>query len=96
MVIGTCRFELVLDGNRSLKGKRSVIAPVLARLRRRFNVAAAEVDAHDHHELAVIGFAVVANDTPQASRVIESVMAWVDAEADAPLGGYEVEYLHVF
>ena len=96
MVLGTCRFELLLDDNASLKGKRSVVVPVVAHLRRRFHVAAAEVDAMDDHTRAIIGFAVVANEVAHASRMVESVMAWVDTEAEAPLGHYEVEYLHVF
>ena len=96
MVVGTCRFELLLEDNASLKGKRSVVVPVVAHLRRRFHVAAAEVDALDDHARAIIGFAVVANEVAHASRMVETVMAWVDSEAEAPLGGYEVDYLHVF
>ena len=96
VVVGTCRFELLLEGNRSLKGKRSVVVPVIAQLRRRFHVAAAEVDAQDDHARAIVGFAVVANEVAHASRMVEVVMAWVDTAAEAPLGGCEVEYLHVF
>ena len=58
MVIGVCRFELVLEDNCSLKGKRSVIRPLVAHVRQRFNVAIAEVDDHDDWERAVLGFAV--------------------------------------
>jgi uncharacterized protein YlxP (DUF503 family) len=41
MVIGICNVELHLPGNGSLKGKRSILKPLLARLRREFNLAAA-------------------------------------------------------
>jgi len=46
MIIGACSVELHLPGNGSLKGKRGILKPLLAHLRRRFNLAAAEV-AHN-------------------------------------------------
>jgi uncharacterized protein YlxP (DUF503 family) len=47
MVIGACRVRLHLPGNQSLKGKRSRLKPILARLPREFNLAAAEIDLQD-------------------------------------------------
>ncbi len=45
MIIGACTITLQLYGLRSLKEKRSIVKSVLARMRSKFNVAAAEVDA---------------------------------------------------
>ena len=47
MVVGVCTVQLEIFGNESLKGKRSVVKPILARVRDHFNVAAAEVDDLD-------------------------------------------------
>ena len=45
MVIGACQLQLHLPGGASLKEKRALIKPLLVRLHREFNVAAAEVDS---------------------------------------------------
>ncbi len=63
MIIGTCLIELHLEGNESLKGKRSVLKPLLARLHKEFNVSAAEIDHQDRWQAASIALACVANDT---------------------------------
>jgi uncharacterized protein YlxP (DUF503 family) len=96
VVIGVCRFELVLEDNCSLKGKRSVIRPLVAHVRQRFNVAIAEIDDHDDWERAVLGFAVVSTDAAQTSRMVQSVIDFIDMDADAALGFYEVEHIHAF
>ncbi|MSQ42672.1 MAG: DUF503 domain-containing protein [Chloroflexi bacterium] len=96
MVIGVCRFELLLEDNGSLKGKRSVIRPLVAHVRQRFNVAIAEVDDHDDWERAVLGFAVVSTDAAQTSRMVQSVIDFIERDADASLGSYQVEHIHAF
>jgi uncharacterized protein len=69
---GTAVFDLLLPGDsRSLKVKRSYVRPIVAALRR-FEVAAAEVGALDLHGRAEIGIAVVAADTGQVHRVLDS------------------------
>ena len=47
VVIGICTLELSLPGNDSLKDKRSVLKPLVVRMRREFNVSVAEVGEHD-------------------------------------------------
>jgi len=59
------RFELRIPAAQSLKAKRSVLRPVLHRLRER-EVSVAEVGHQDEWQRATIGIAVVA---PQRSRL---------------------------
>jgi len=47
VVIGVCRLQLILPDNHSLKGKRSVVRSICARVRQTFNVAIAEVEDQD-------------------------------------------------
>ncbi|HHN94396.1 MAG TPA: DUF503 domain-containing protein, partial [Anaerolineae bacterium] len=47
MTVGLCSIELYLPGSGSLKGKRSRLKPLLHRLRREFNLAAAETAHND-------------------------------------------------
>jgi uncharacterized protein YlxP (DUF503 family) len=69
---GTAVFDLLLPGDsRSLKTKRSYVRPIVAALRR-YEVAAAEVGALDLHGRTEIGVAVVAAESAQVSRVLDS------------------------
>jgi uncharacterized protein YlxP (DUF503 family) len=78
MFIGACTIELHLPGNGSLKGKRSLLKPLLARLRREFNVAAAEVDYHDVWQSAVVSLVTVANDSGRVHTVLERAVRWIE------------------
>lgn len=94
MVIGIVTLELSIPVNDSLKGKRSVIKPLIARLRREFNVSVAEVDLLDSHRSAIIGVACVSNDKAYAHgllmKVVEDVERW---RIDADLVDYEIELI---
>ncbi len=78
MIIGTCTVELHLEGNGSLKGKRAVLKPLLARLHKEFNVSAAEIDHHDHWRSATIAVACVANDRAHVEQVLNTAVQWIE------------------
>jgi len=78
MVVGACRIELHLPDSRSLKAKRSELKPLLSRLHREFNVAAAEVDCNDVWQTAVIGVVTVSNDSGLAHAVLEQTVRWIE------------------
>jgi uncharacterized protein YlxP (DUF503 family) len=73
MWIGWLELDLLLGDVHSLKAKRSVVRPLVAELRRRFEVAVAEVDALDLHRRAGVGIAAVAADPAQVVRVLDAV-----------------------
>jgi len=61
----------------SLKAKRSVVRPIVAELRRRYDVAAAEVGANDLHRRTEIGVAAVASTAGQVGEVLDSCERFV-------------------
>ena len=71
MVVGTLSLDLLLGDLHSLKEKRSVVRPIVAELRRRFEVAAAETGAVDLHRRSEIAVAVVASTHAHAVEVLE-------------------------
>jgi uncharacterized protein YlxP (DUF503 family) len=73
MWIGWIEFDLLLGDVRSLKEKRSVVRPVIAELRRRFEVSAAEVGHLELHRRAAIGVTVVSADSRHAVEVLDRV-----------------------
>ncbi len=78
MIIGACSIELYIPGNASLKGKRRVLKPLLSRLRREFNVAAAEVDHNDVWQSALIALVSVSNDQGHLHRLMDQAVHWVE------------------
>jgi uncharacterized protein YlxP (DUF503 family) len=70
MVVGTLVADLLLGDVRSLKEKRGVVRPIVAELRRRFEVSAAETGAQQLHRRAEIAVAVVAGDHGHALEVL--------------------------
>jgi uncharacterized protein YlxP (DUF503 family) len=74
MVVGILRLELQVPGNRSLKGKRAALRPLIAALVREFSVSVAEVEHQDSWQQAVLGVCVASSDRRQADRVLQAVL----------------------
>ena len=72
MVVGTLALDVLLGDVHSLKEKRSVVRPIVAELRRRFEVAVAETGAAELHRRAEVGVAVVADSHRHAVEVLEA------------------------
>ncbi len=72
MFVGTLGLDLLLGDVHSLKDKRAVVRPIVAELRRRFEVAAAEAGHLDLHRRALVGVAVVAPDAAHCTHVLDA------------------------
>ena len=72
MWIGWLEFDILLGDVHSLKQKRSAVRPIIAELRRRFSVSAAETGSLDLHRRAGIGVAVVAADRAHVVEVLDA------------------------
>ncbi len=78
MIIGACTLRLHLPGCMSLKSKRSRLKPLLARLHREFNVAAAEVGLQDVWQSADIAVVAVANETAAVEAQLDQIVKWIE------------------
>ena len=72
MFTGSLVADLLLGDVHSLKEKRAVVRPVVAELRRRYAVAAAEVGDADLHRRAQVGVAAVAADAAHVAEVLDA------------------------
>ncbi|HWE88949.1 MAG TPA: DUF503 domain-containing protein [Pseudonocardiaceae bacterium] len=72
MYVGVLELDVLLGDVRSLKQKRSMVRPVLAELRRRFEVAVAEAGHLDLHRRALIGVAAVAADNGHVRELLDA------------------------
>jgi uncharacterized protein YlxP (DUF503 family) len=83
--IGFIEFDLLLGDVHSLKGKRSVVRPLVADLRRKFDVSVAEVGGMDLHRRAEVGASLVAADRRHVVEVLDAVERFVAARPELEL-----------
>ena len=92
MHIGVCKIWLRIPQSHSLKTKRRVIKSLIARLKNRFNIAIAEVEALNTHEAAVLAAVSVSNDVAHLNKLISHVITFIEANVDAELVDYKTEF----
>jgi len=80
--VGALEVELLLGDVRSLKHKRAVVRPLLAELRRRYDVTAAETGEQDLWRRAALGVATVSGTVEQVGRVCDEIERWVWSRPD--------------
>ena len=73
MWVGALEFDLLLGDVHSLKEKRSVVRPLIADVRRRFDLSVAEVDHLELHRRAGVGVAAVSPDRAHLVDVLDAV-----------------------
>ncbi|MBP2323898.1 uncharacterized protein YlxP (DUF503 family) [Kibdelosporangium banguiense] len=72
MYVGALELDILLGDVHSLKQKRSAVRPVIAELRRRFEVSAAEAGHLELHRRALIGVAAVAPDAEHVRDLLDA------------------------
>jgi uncharacterized protein len=73
MWVGALEFDLLLGDVHSLKEKRSLVRPLIADVRRRFDLSVAEVDHLELHRRAGVGVAAVSPDRGHLVDVLDAV-----------------------
>lgn len=69
----------------SLKEKRMVVKSLIAKLRNKFNVSAAETGEQDIHQTVVIGVAAIVAGHGQADSVMEEILHFVEENTEAEI-----------
>ncbi|HLJ92363.1 MAG TPA: DUF503 domain-containing protein [Gemmataceae bacterium] len=91
MIVGSLRVRLLVRESRSLKDKRQVVRSIKDRLRNRYNVSVAEVEAQDHRQLAVLGLAMVSNESGHIRTVLNEIVQALRCHPVAELLDYQLE-----
>ena len=71
-------LKLLLPGCGSLKQKRSLLCPILARRHKEFNLSAAEIGLQDVWQSAWLGCALLSTDADHNARVLNTVVDYVE------------------
>ncbi|WP_370617114.1 DUF503 domain-containing protein [Mumia sp. Pv 4-285] len=77
MWVGTIEFDLLLGDVHTLKEKRSFVRPLVADVRRTFDVSVAETDNQDLYRRATVGVAAVSGDNAHVIDVLDRVEQFV-------------------
>jgi uncharacterized protein len=83
--VGAVELDVLFGEVHSLKQKRSLVRPVIAELRRRFEVAAVEAGHVDLHRRSLIGVAAVAADAGHVREVLDACERLVAGRAELDL-----------
>ncbi len=93
MIVGVLEVELAVFGAVSLKDKRRVVKSLKDRLAHRYNISIAEVDALDSHQRAVLGVAMVANESRYVESCLSKVVDHLRNAREASLVDYSIDFV---
>jgi uncharacterized protein YlxP (DUF503 family) len=91
--VGVLTLELRLENSFSLKDKRQVVRSLKDRLRRKFNVAVAEIDYQELWQRAALAAVTVSSDHNYAEKLLQSVEQEAASLLGSELAGSSVEWL---
>ena len=93
MIVGTLQVRLMIRESRSLKDKRQVVKSIKDKLSNRFNVSVAEIEDQDNRQLAVLGLAMVSNETHHVKVALGQIVEALRSHPVAELVSHELEVL---
>ena len=95
MVIGILRFDLYMDGNRSLKDKRRTLKSLIHRAKSRYNnISIAEVGSNDLLQKATIVISFVSNDKRHVNSMLDQVNGFIESTGVVQMGSRELEIIN--
>lgn len=91
MKIAVLKIRLYAPWVHSLKEKRMIIKSLLAKIRNKFQVSAAEVEEQDVHQILVIGVAAIVPHSAQADSMMDEIIDFVEQNTEAEIVAEERE-----
>ena len=82
MIIVYAEIDCLIYHAQSLKEKRSVIKPLLLKIRRDYNVSIAEIDYQSLWQRTKFAIVTVSNEKQHAEKMIQEVLKVLEANAD--------------
>ena len=97
LYVGACQVRLHLPDSHSLKDKRQVVKSVLAKVRARFEIAAAEVDDLEVWQMATLGLACATNDPAHADDMLQNAARYIEeSRPDVEVTDVHIEVQRAF
>ena len=94
MTVGILSLAFHLPHCHSLKEKRSLIKPIVARLHKEFNISVVEYGCHDSWQSCELLIACAASPGAQAEQILTSVITFFESHwPDLPLTREKIEII---
>ena len=93
MVIGFLSLEIFLPYSHSLKDKRQRLSSLIQRLRKRYNVAFAELDYQKKWQRTTIGIVTLNNQKKVIERLFQRIIADAEQNIDGQILNHQTHYL---
>ena len=94
MWIGWNEFDILLGDVHSLKAKRSVVRPIIADIRRHFQLFAAEVEDAQLHRRTSIGVSLVSSDRSYVEETLTKIEEFVARRPETDLLSSKMRIIH--
>ena len=85
MVLAYAVFDLHLPGCRGLKEKRMIVKSLKSRIRREFEISAAEVGNQDLLQRSTLGVAAIGPDQVPLDQLLQSVLRFVESNLEGEI-----------
>jgi len=85
MNIAVITFRLRAPWVHSLKEKRMIVKSLVAKLRNKFHVSAAEIDEQDVHQIIVIGIAAIVPHNAMADSLMDEISEFMELNTEAEI-----------
>ena len=91
MLIGSLKIEFRLHGIFSIKEKRSIVLSLKQKIRNKFNVSVAEVEAQDNTDFLVLAVITVANETRHIQSTLNKTVTLVENNSSEEITDISME-----
>jgi len=92
MIIGYLSLEIYLPYSHSLKEKRKRLSAIKDRMRKKYNVALAELDYQDKWQLAKIGIVTLNNQKKMVEKILHKIIAEAESLIDGEIIQSEIHF----
>ena len=93
MSVGIAKIELSIDYVRTLKEKRSIIQPLIVKIRNNYNVSIAELDGIDEKNRAILGIAHISQNGSLSNKKISKIITEIEKSSQVMLVNYSLEII---
>lgn len=93
MIVGILSLQLSIFDAMSLKDKRRVLKSLKDRISNKYNVSIAEVNHNDSIRTAILGIALVGNESRFVNSVLDNIVEYVRKMPKLVLVDYSIETL---
>ena len=93
MTVGVLQVEITIPDAFSLKDKRRVVKSLKDRIAHAHNDSIAEVGALDEHRRAILGVAMVSNDSRYVEGALSKLVDFVRSVPQVSLVDYQIDLL---